>query len=167
MRVYSYVPVALAALAAAALLPRSGDQIDPAFTVQDAAMVAAIEEHEVPPPATEAPRLVPTPAPRADGCPAVIVETFGARANEACAVALCESGYREDARGDWNEAKQQHQSLGYLQLWRGWAAWMGIEDAEMLLDGQTNARTALAVLEHRGRWGGAGGWTCADKLGIY
>lgn len=163
MRVYSYAPLALAALAAAALLPRSIHAPDPPIAVQDAAMVAAVDVYEVPLP----PPAPATPAPRADGCPAVIVEVFGARADEACAVAMCESSYREDARGDWNEAKQQHQSLGYLQLWRGWAAWWGLSDAEALLDGRINAEVARAVLEHRGRWGGAGGWTCADKLGIY
>lgn len=93
-------------------------------------------------------------------CPALIVSTFGARAAEACEVSLCESKWNPAAVGD------QGRSLGLFQLWRGWAPWAGYEP-EQLLDPSINASVALKVLQHRGRWGGAGGWTCADLEGIW
>jgi hypothetical protein len=96
----------------------------------------------------------------ADACPAVIRETFGDRSEEACAVAWCESKYNPAAIGD------EGRSLGMFQLWTGWAKWYGVQP-EQLLDPVVNTAVARAVLEHRGRWGGAGGWSCADLEGIH
>lgn len=93
------------------------------------------------------------------GCPAIIVETFGAHADAACAVAWCESRWHPHAVGDGGN------SLGLFQLWTGWAAWYGVP-VEALYDPVTNTAVARAVLDYRGRWGGKGGWTCADLLGI-
>jgi soluble lytic murein transglycosylase-like protein len=98
-------------------------------------------------------------------CPDLIHQTFGDRSEEACAVAWCESRYQPEALGDIN-AQGEAQSLGLFQLWRGWAPWAGYQP-EQLLDPAINVRVALKVLEHRGRWGGAGGWTCADLGGIH
>lgn len=56
-------------------------------------------------------------------------------------------------------------SLGPFQLWTGWAAWYGVP-VEALHDMETNTRVAKAILDYRGRWGGRGGWSCADLLGI-
>lgn len=95
----------------------------------------------------------------AEGCPAIIVETFGAHADAACAVAWCESRWNPGAVGDGGN------SLGLFQLWTGWAAWYGVP-VEALYDPVTNTAVARAVLDYRGRWGGKGGWTCADLLGI-
>ncbi len=106
--------------------------------------------------------LAPTslPALGLENCPAVIVETFGATAPAACAVAWCESKYDPHAVGDGG------RSLGIFQLWTGWAAWYGVQ-VDALFDPAVNAAVARAVFEHRGRWGGAGGWTCADILAIW
>ncbi len=92
-------------------------------------------------------------------CPAVIVEAFGARASEACAVAWCESKYDPGAIGDHGN------SLGLFQLWKGWAPWAGYT-ADQLLEPAVNATVALKVLGYRERWSGEGGWSCADALGI-
>ena len=75
-------------------------------------------------------------------------------------MAWCESRYNPLAVGD------NGNSLGLFQLWTGWAKWYGVP-VEALLNIETNTAVARAVLEHRGRWGGAGGWTCADLEGIY
>jgi hypothetical protein len=93
-------------------------------------------------------------------CPDVIVQVFGERSTEACVIALCESGYDPGAIGDHGA------SLGLFQLWTGWATWYGVP-VEALFDAHTNTLVAKAVLEHRGRWGGIGGWSCADKWGIW
>jgi hypothetical protein len=100
-----------------------------------------------------------SPASGLENCPAVIVETFGEHAPAACAVAWCESRFDSHAVGDGG------RSLGWFQLWTGWAAWYGVQ-VDALFDPATNAAVARAVFEHRGRWGGAGGWTCADLLNI-
>jgi len=71
------------------------------------------------------------------------------------AIAFCESKWMPGAVGD------SGNSLGLHQLWRGWAA-----PGEDLLDPVTNTRVAVAVRAQRGRFGGAGGWTCADLLGV-
>ena len=51
------------------------------------------------------------------------------------------------------------------QLWRGWFHSAGF-DGEAWSDPVVNARTALYVRLVRGRFGGRGGWSCADHLGI-
>lgn len=106
----------------------------------------------------------PTQDPALAGCPTLIVETFGDLASEACQISYCESRWQPDALGDIS-ATGEPQSLGWFQLWRGWGRFVGVEPGA-LLDPAVNAATALRVREHRGRWGGAGGWTCADLLGI-
>jgi hypothetical protein len=100
------------------------------------------------------------PVARPDGCPAIVVETFGDEADNACAVSYCESRWNPLAVGD------QGRSLGMFQLFAGtWAPWYGVAP-EQLLDPVVNTAVARAVWQHRGRWGGAGGWTCADLIGI-
>lgn len=71
------------------------------------------------------------------------------------AIAHCESRWRFDAVGD------NGNSLGLHQLWHGWA-WAG----EDLMVAETNTWVAVRVREIRGRFGGKGGWSCADLLGI-
>ena len=72
------------------------------------------------------------------------------------AIAWCESRYSPGAVGDGSN------SLGLHQLWTGW-----FREGEDPFDPVTNARVALRVRETRGRFGGGGGWTCADLLGIW
>jgi hypothetical protein len=98
------------------------------------------------------------------GCPAVVVETFGGLAEQACQISYCESRWNPGALGDINSAGEP-QSWGMFQLWGGWSRFAGVT-VESLLDPAVNAAVALQVREHRGRWGGAGGWSCADHLGI-
>ena len=74
-------------------------------------------------------------------------------ADEALAVAWCESRWSPGAVGDGGS------SLGLFQLWGGWFAAVGLP-LERWADPVVNAAAALRVLERRGRWGGAGGWSC-------
>ena len=75
------------------------------------------------------------------------------------AIAWCESRWRSDAVGDGGN------SVGMWQMWRGWFSQAGI-DGEAWADPVSNARVALYVRQVRGRFGGGGGWSCADHLGI-
>lgn len=70
-------------------------------------------------------------------------------------IAWCESKWSPGAVGDAGN------SLGLHQMWFGWA-----RDGEDLMDPVVNARVAVRVREGRGRFGGGGGWTCADLEGI-
>ena len=72
------------------------------------------------------------------------------------AIAWCESQWRFYVVGD------SGASLGGHQLWYGWA-----REGEDLMDPVTNTWVAVRVREIRGRYGGKGGWTCADLLGIW
>lgn len=74
-------------------------------------------------------------------------------------IAWCESRYSPYAVGDGGN------SLGMFQLWTGWAQPMGFTRDD-LFDPLKAAKTAVYVREVRGRFGGAGGWSCADNLGI-
>lgn len=79
--------------------------------------------------------------------------------NPMLSIAYCESRHRPFAVGDGGN------SLGLFQLWTGWfpAAGYSVADA---FDPVVNARVALYVRQVRGRWGGGGGWSCADLWGI-
>lgn len=52
-------------------------------------------------------------------------------------------------------------SLGMLQLWHGW-----FREGEDPFNPVTNAWVGARVRATRGRYGGAGGWSCADLHGI-
>ena len=87
------------------------------------------------------------------GVPAAWVEPL-------LAIAHCESKFRPGAAGD------SGNSLGVHQLWTGWARAAGYSVDE-LYDPVVNTIVAVYVREVRGRFGGKGGWTCADILGIW
>jgi len=70
-------------------------------------------------------------------------------------IAWCESHWSPGAVGD------SGNSLGLHQLWIGWA-----RDGEDLMDPVTNSRVAVRIRETRGRFGGGGGWTCAEIVGV-
>ena len=74
---------------------------------------------------------------------------------EAVSIVWCESKYSPGAIGDGG------QSLGLFQLWIGWFL-----EGEDPFNPYTNAAVALRVRQTRGRFGGAGGWTCATLWGI-
>ena len=74
---------------------------------------------------------------------------------ELRAIAWCESQYRPYVTGDGGA------SLGLHQLWSGW-----FREGEDPMDPVVNTLVAVRVRETRGRFGGAGGWTCADLAGI-
>jgi len=71
------------------------------------------------------------------------------------AIGWCESKWSPGAIGDGGA------SLGLWQLWTGW-----FREGEEPRDPVTNARVAGRVRAQRGRFGGGGGWTCADLRGI-
>ena len=75
-------------------------------------------------------------------------------------ISECESHHSPFAVGD------SGNSLGQYQLWSGWARPAGFT-AEELFDPLVNAKVAVYVRSVRGRFGGPGGWTCADILGLY
>ena len=74
---------------------------------------------------------------------------------ELRAIAWCESQFRPYVTGDGGA------SLGLHQLWHGW-----FREGEDPMDPVVNTLVAVRVWEIRGRFGGAGGWTCADLAGI-
>lgn len=78
---------------------------------------------------------------------------------DAKVIAWCESRYRPGAVGDGGN------SLGLFQLWYGWFPAAGYS-AEQAYDPEVNSRVALYVRQVRGRFGGGGGWTCADLRGV-
>lgn len=82
------------------------------------------------------------------------------------AIAFCESGYTDPATKVryWRPyaVGDSGASLGLHQLWYGWA-----REGEDLMVAETNTWVAVRVREIRGRFGGKGGWTCADLLGIW
>lgn len=84
-------------------------------------------------------------------------------------IAACESsGGKRDADGALfhpGEAGDGGNSLGWLQLWSGWWRAAG-EDLERWFDPLVNARVGLYIRTVRGRFGGNGGWSCADRFGI-
>lgn len=79
--------------------------------------------------------------------------------DDALAIAWCESHWSPYAVGDGGN------SLGAWQLWRGWFGPAGYS-VDQAFDPLTNARVALYVRQVRGRFGGAGGWSCAERMGI-
>lgn len=79
---------------------------------------------------------------------------------EALRIIRCESRGRPDAVGDGGN------SLGMFQLWYGWFSKAGYS-SDQYADPVVNASVARYVYETRGRWGGGGGWSCADHLSIH
>lgn len=114
---------------------------------------------------TPTPTPAPAPAPQATAYAAAVpgdAEGWLAAADVPpslrpafAAIGACESHHNPAAVGD------SGNSLGWLQLWRGW-----FRPGEDPYDPVVNATVGLRVYQARGRFGGAGGWTCADILGI-
>lgn len=163
--------VLLAPQAASIGSPELHDLFSPLHAPVTEAPSVAVEQAPVEPHPTveQTAEAAQAPAPSPSGCPAVIIEVFGPAAPAACAVAYCESGWNPLAVGDHGDSK------GYFQLntgWAGaygpygWASWYGVAP-EALFDGYTNSLVAKAILDMRGHWSGPGGWTCADRLGIW
>jgi len=85
-------------------------------------------------------------------------------------IAFCESSGGRDtvnllAEGDSGNSVGFHQIGKSRPGWDGWFIPAGLNE-EMWSDPLVNTRAALYIREYRGRFGGAGGWTCADLLGI-
>lgn len=137
------------------LFPRYSTQFDdpPAAVVEEISPTGAS--------ATAAGAGTVTPIAGAVDWPAVLRATGWPehRIPEALAIIDCESRGNPTAVGDGGN------SLGGFQVWSGWFAPAG-ESRDAWADPHVNARVALYVLTTRGRWGGAGGWTCADLRGI-
>lgn len=112
-------------------------------------------------PPTPTPRPAPVQAAAVGFDPRTVLESVAPAewVEPLLAIGACESGYRAGAVGD------SGQSLGWLQIWRGWFPSFGYAESQAF-DPVVNATVAVLIREQRGRFGGAGGWTCADKLGI-
>lgn len=89
------------------------------------------------------------------------------------AIGACESsGGVVDANGEPmfhpGETGDSGNSIGWLQLNKGW--WNRWPERghriELWMNPVENASVALDIWRARGRYGGAGGWSCADRLGI-
>lgn len=89
------------------------------------------------------------------------------------AIGACESsGGVVDANGEPmfhpGETGDSGNSIGWLQLNKGW--WNRWPERghriELWMNPVENASVALDIWHARGRYGGAGGWSCADRLGI-
>lgn len=85
---------------------------------------------------------------RAAGAPEAWIPAF-------LVIGRCESHFRARAVGGIRSI------IGWLQIWSGWAA-----EGEDLFDPLTSARVGIRIRETRGRFGGTGGWQCADLNGI-
>lgn len=124
--------------------------------------------------ATPEPDLAPTTI--VDGEERIYVEALRgllgrqapAYAAELEVIGICESGRWDATLGSWyvrpRAVGDSGNSLGWLQLWKGWPARLGPHlDPFNPVDA---IRLAVAIREARGRWGGPGGWTCADLRGV-
>ena len=88
-------------------------------------------------------------------------------------ITVCESGRFDPDAGRWyvrlGAVGDHGSSLGAPQLWRGWYRAIGVDPddpAELWRDPDVQAEAATYVRSARGRYGGSGGWTCADLRGI-
>lgn len=79
-----------------------------------------------------------------EGCPELIVQTFGERSPQACSVALCESTWRSWA------ISPDGQNVGYFQINRIWGAYAST-DPEI--------NVAFAYQLSRGGWDWSH-WSC-------
>lgn len=126
----------------------------------------------------ETPLPLPPPTPSAVGAATARVNAQGGSLTEAEVVAVLRAaGAPEDWIPDmvaisWCESRHSPyavgdsgNSLGMWQLWSGWFRAAGYS-ADQYAEPLVNARVALHVRETRGRFGGGGGWSCADLLGI-
>ena len=142
----------------------------PAQEVQDIPRLGSQEPHYFPPTLypTVIPTLAPPPTPVAQAASVsgqlteaemrALLAEAGAPAEwiaPMLTIAFCESKYSPGAVGD------SGNSLGVFQMWSGW-----FYAGEDPFDPLTNARVAVRVREIRGRFGGAGGWSCATNNGI-
>lgn len=118
-------------------------RLQPVVTATIEAAPVAAEEATVEPTARAA--LAPSP----EGCPAVIVEVFGANAPAACAVAWCESRWSAWAIGDHGA------SLGLFQVQPRWHQWR--VPGEDLADPEVNTRAAYLISGGGRDWSA---WTC-------
>ena len=108
---------------------------------------------------TVTPLPAPEPTPTINIQPAHWSDIWPEHLKESAGLIVkCESTYNPQAVGDHGN------SLGLFQLWKGW---FSAEELQYWYDPIVNSRVALRVYGLRGRFGGPGGWTCADKLGIY
>lgn len=82
------------------------------------------------------------------GCPAIIVEVFGAQAAAACAISWCESTWNADATGEQGER-------GYFQVHPRY-------HADATWDPEGNARAAYRISGGGVDWSA---WTCRRVLG--
>jgi hypothetical protein len=92
---------------------------------------------------------------------------------EFAIIADCESRWTPSQVGDGGLAKGLLQIHWYPQAdWRGWfeaalaAGYVSESDRDLWADPVVNAKVGHFIRVNRGRFGGFGGWTCADLRGI-
>ncbi len=155
----------LAGLHESEVVPRA-TFIDPA--AQREADARALAPESVPE-ALLAGTVVPRPAPvpfvaedahaASTSCPSLIVEVFGARSPQACAIVWCESSWNPNAVGDGGA------SLSYFQVqprWHQWRANALFGPGASLADPMVNVHTAYAISGGGWDWSA---WTCRWVLG--
>lgn len=88
-------------------------------------------------------------------------------------ITVCESGRFEPDSGRWyvrvGAVGDHGASRGAPQMAAVWYRGIGVDPdgpGQPWRDADVQARAAVFVRENRGRYGGAGGWTCADLRGI-
>lgn len=137
--------------------PESTPEIAPVASPEPISEPAPVETPVPTPMGVTAQALSPSRSLRVDSLSAVYAEAEVPLEWQADlgAIAECES------HGDASKSGDSGESLGLHQLWRGW-----FREGEDPFDAVTNSRVAVRVRTIRGRYGGAGGWTCADILGI-
>lgn len=89
-------------------------------------------------------------APR-DGCPEVVIETFGVAADTACAVVYCETGgtWRNDLIG----------GAGEVSMWQIHPVHFGTYSRQLLIDDPEYATQVAYQMSNGGQSFRA--WTCA------
>src|SRR5690606_33544693 len=90
-----------------------------------------------------------------------IREVFGKDADEAIAIATCESGLRRNAVNDNTTWGGRGVDKGLFQINN---SWQEIDNDSFLFDYKINTILAKKIFDNRG--GNWSAWSCADKLGL-
>jgi hypothetical protein len=133
-----------------------------------AAEGAGVEPIFAPPPKAPAPVTIESEVTATGVRPLTEAEVIDnlrqAGAPEAWIAPLLTISWCESRHSPW-KVGDSGNSLGQYQLWSGWFPAAGFA-ASQFDDPLVNARVAVYVRTVRGRFGGVGGWSCADLNGL-